>query len=445
MIQNFWETSIDTLNTLIERKNKEMTYLKLLKKKEANVISFKLKHYRDNVNTLEGYKTEGIEIKDISDIKKLKCSDSLKKKLTEIINNGTLQEIEKINLSIVNLEQELASGINRERSSKSSSENNPENENVPTYKKKRGRGDKRPESGNDRILFDLLRITGIGPSNAKKFLEKGISLDNLLQEWDEFIAEDENNHIIMLEKLIPTPVGTSDRRLLNKLNRDRNRLLENKFSKTKYLKHLTHHQLVGIKYFHDIEKRIPRPELQKMEQLLKFVASEINKELDITICGSYRRGQSTSGDIDMLLTHPSCKLKSDMDLLVTNPLSEFVKVLTKLGFLVDHLTSDGDTKYMGMCQLKNSPHSRRIDIRFVPYYSYGAAITYFTGSAKFNTEMRQYALKKGYSLNEYGLYKLEKDENGKMQKGEMVLTKTERELFDYLKYPYKEPTERNVK
>ena len=59
--------------------------------------------------------------------------------------------------------------------------------------------------------------------------------------------------------------------------------------------------------------------------------------------------------------------------------------------------------------------------------------------------MRQYALKQGYSLNEYGLYKLEKGENGKMQKGEMVLTKTERELFDYLKYPYKEPTERNVK
>ena len=35
-----------------------------------------------------------------------------------------------------------------------------------------------------------------------------------------------------------------------------------------------------------------------------------------------------------------------------------------------------------------------------------AALLYFTGSGEFNKNMRIFALKKGYTINEYGIYKL---------------------------------------
>ena len=44
----------------------------------------------------------------------------------------------------------------------------------------------------------------------------------------KFISEDEDNHIIMLEKLLPCPKTTMmNKSQLNKLNRDRTRILEN--------------------------------------------------------------------------------------------------------------------------------------------------------------------------------------------------------------------------
>ena len=82
------------------------------------------------------------------------------------------------------------------------------------------------------------------------------------------------------------------------------------------------------------------------------------------------------------------------------------------------------------------PIARRLDIRFVPYQSYGASILYFTGSQKFNTDMRNHAIKKGYSLSEYGLTRL----SDKVE----IPCFTEEEVFKILKYPYKTPKERDI-
>ncbi|NDB83487.1 MAG: hypothetical protein EB127_12285 [Alphaproteobacteria bacterium] len=88
---------------------------------------------------------------------------------------------------------------------------------------------------------------------------------------------------------------------------------------------------------------------------------------------------------------------------------------------------------MGFCMIKQQGKktntARRIDIRFIPYNSYGAAILYFTGSKNFNTQMRSWALGRGYSLNEYGL-KNTKDNT-------LIACKTEEEVFKILEYPYK--------
>ena len=64
-------------------------------------------------------------------------------------------------------------------------------------------------------------------------------------------------------------------------------------------------QKIGLKHFDDFEKRIPRQEIEKVEELIKKHLANIDQRYRSTICGSYRRGLPTSGDIDMLVTHPT--------------------------------------------------------------------------------------------------------------------------------------------
>ncbi len=55
--------------------------------------------------------------------------------------------------------------------------------------------------------------------------------------------------------------------------------------------------------------------------------------------------------------------------------------------------------------------------------------------------MRTEALKKGYTINEYGIYKTKKV-NGKTEKDKVVLVNTEKEIFDIVGMEYLEPENR---
>ncbi|CAH9087571.1 unnamed protein product [Cuscuta epithymum] len=67
---------------------------------------------------------------------------------------------------------------------------------------------------------------------------------------------------------------------------------------------LTNAQRLGLKYFHDIKTRIPRHEVEIMDQLLQKVAQEILPGVIIVCGGSYRRGKASCGDMDVVITHP---------------------------------------------------------------------------------------------------------------------------------------------
>lgn len=206
---------------------------------------------------------------------------------------------------------------------------------------------------------------------------------------------------------------------------------------------ITHHQYLGAKYFQDLEQRIPHDEITTAESYLREWIPEFRPDCEFQILGSYRRNAKTSGDIDVLLSIPSVKTDEDM-VKSCNLLPQLVNFLTKKKFLVDHLTKDGKSKYMGMCKIGDNP-VRRIDIRFVPYESKGAAILYFTGSGEFNRIMRKWAVQQGYKLNEYGLWK---------RIGDSKITKdteftfcscsdTEEMIFKELNMPYLTPPQRH--
>jgi DNA polymerase/3'-5' exonuclease PolX len=265
----------------------------------------------------------------------------------------------------------------------------------------------------------LQLITGIGPKGAHKHYDNGYTLEKLLDELQQ-VAEGEDPRDMPIEEIIDVAEEMD-----------------------LYIKDMTHHQLVGLKYFHDIDERIPRSEMKKIETKLKKHIKKIDEELVVTICGSYRRGNKNSGDIDILITHPDLETQEDIDEEGEDYLVDIVKKLTKSGLLVDHLTTLGTTKYMGVCRLNKKNKGRRIDIRFVARNDYAPALLYFTGSKTFNQKMRAEALKKGYTINEYGIYKLKK-KNGNFihKKGEKVVVNTEKDIFKLVGMKYLEPEER---
>jgi DNA polymerase beta len=162
---------------------------------------------------------------------------------------------------------------------------------------------------------------------------------------------------------------------------------------------LNHHQKIGLKHVKDFELRIPREEMKQLESAIITDIKAFDDQFTATVCGSYRRGAASSGDIDVLLCHPTFTSESKKKPNLLKQVVAAIKIVT------DTL-SQGDTKFMGVCQLppsednSNSPY-RRIDVRLIPADQYHCGTLYFTGSDMFNKDMRQKALDAGFTLNEY--------------------------------------------
>lgn len=113
-----------------------------------------------------------------------------------------------------------------------------------------------------------------------------------------------------------------------------------------------------------------------------LVIKEINaldSEYTVNVCGSFRRGAATSGDIDILVTHPSYvssayltenekTIKKNKDKTIENSknpkplLKKIVDRFTNIKYITDTMAF-GDTKFMGVCNLSSEYPFRRIDIR----------------------------------------------------------------------------------
>jgi DNA polymerase beta len=267
-------------------------------------------------------------------------------------------------------------------------------------------------------------IKGIGKGTIDRLNE--IIQTHSLKELNK---ENEKNNIMNLFKTI---TGVGDKRAEEWYESGYRSISD--ISQAIYEKKITstHHIDLGLKYYEDLKERIPRDEIDKMKKKIGKIIKKMNKELIFEICGSYRRGEETSGDMDLLFTNPH-------DSSNYSYLKEIVEKLTEEDILIDHLTEKGEKKYMGFCKLKtNSKYkARRIDIRYFPYEEYWAGILYFTGNKEFNINLRNRALEKGYSLNEYGLKHVKTNEKKKIE--------SEDHIFQLLEIPYKSPLERRMK
>jgi DNA polymerase (family 10) len=162
------------------------------------------------------------------------------------------------------------------------------------------------------------------------------------------------------------------------------------------------------------KKRHERKEVEPVAKKLVGILKKMKSVHSAEAAGSFRRKETTVGDLDILVT-------GDLD-------NEKTLKLIRKEFTDITILGSGETKISFVI----FPQNLQVDIRFLPQESYGAALLYFTGSKDYNVMMRKKAIELGYLLNEYALFK-----DGEYYKGA-----TEEEVFEALGMKYVEPSKR---
>src|SRR3989344_2796992 len=171
--------------------------------------------------------------------------------------------------------------------------------------------------------------------------------------------------------------------------------------------------LKGIEFLKKSGGRFLLGEILPLARSIEKQLNELEEVDCATVAGSVRRMQETIGDLDFLATS-------------RNP-AKVMDFFSKMPE-VAHIYSRGTTKTM--VRLKSGIDA---DLRVVSDKSFGAALQYFTGDKRHNITLRILAEKKGYKLNEYGLWRGKK----------LIAGKTEDEIYKALKMETPPPEIRN--
>jgi DNA polymerase (family 10) len=129
----------------------------------------------------------------------------------------------------------------------------------------------------------------------------------------------------------------------------------------------------------------------------------------VEVCGSIRRCREVAKDIDVLAAGDDHE-----------DLSSYFIAMPE----VDEVLLAGDTKTS--CRLKSGVE---VDLRVVSPDAFPYALMYFTGSKEHNVRLRGIARKKGWKLNEYGLF----------EENRIISLKTEEEIYNALGLSYIPP------
>jgi DNA polymerase (family 10) len=123
---------------------------------------------------------------------------------------------------------------------------------------------------------------------------------------------------------------------------------------------------------------------------LKQYLSEVEGIEEITAAGSLRRGKETVGDLDLLVTGPNAAAVLERFLAYPR---------------VHEVLSRGENK----ASARIGRDGLQVDVRALPRETYGAAMQYFTGSKEHNVAVRTRAVRMGFKLSEYGLFRADND------------------------------------
>jgi DNA polymerase (family 10) len=167
--------------------------------------------------------------------------------------------------------------------------------------------------------------------------------------------------------------------------------------------------LQGIQQVQKFKERFSLAFIYPRAQNIVEELKKVKEVKQITLGGSLRRMKETIGDVDILVS--SDKPKPVMGAFIN--LLQRAKVLAEGSTKASIMTKDGF----------------QVDIRVVKPVSFGAAQHYFTGSKAHNIRIRSLGIDKGLKVNEYGVFKGQKN----------IAGKTEEEVFKSVGLPYIPP------
>ncbi|KAI1280128.1 hypothetical protein F5Y07DRAFT_355996 [Xylaria sp. FL0933] len=183
---------------------------------------------------------------------------------------------------------------------------------------------------------------------------------------------------------------------------------------------ITRVQQIGVKYYEELQEKIPRSEVEDIASIILKYANRITKGFQMVIVGGYRRGKASSGDVDVILSHPdSSATEFFINGLVTS--------LEKTKYVTHTLTLSAKNSERGQAPVawkgedrkagsgfdtldkalvvwqdpnwdtatasKNPNPHRRVDIIISPWRTAGCAVVGWTGGTTFERDLRRYCKK----------------------------------------------------
>lgn len=230
-------------------------------------------------------------------------------------------------------------------------------------------------------LVDIMHINGVGPKKAKLF-------------WDEL-------DITTIDALKAAAEGGKLKDLPRMGAKSEQKILE------------------GIEALSRRTGRTPLGIALPAAQAILDQLMALPESIEGAIAGSIRRGRPTIGDVDLLVASDNAEPIMDTFVNMEN---------------VARVLGHGPTK--SSIELHNG---LQVDLRVLEKARWGTALNYFTGSQAHNIQMRELALKKGYSLNEHALRPVDTEGNLIDDESGHVLCATEEELYELVGLPYIPP------
>lgn len=203
-------------------------------------------------------------------------------------------------------------------------------------------------------------------------------------------------------------------------------------------KTLTRVQQIGLKYYDEFQTKLTRTEVEAIADIITHHAALVtDNKIQSAIVGGYRRGQSLSSDVDIILSHPD-------ESQTLNLITKVVTALESAGYITHTLTLNLTTSHRTQTTLPihpmkgghgfdtldkalvvwQSPHHpsvsplssstakpsknpnphHRVDIIISPWRTIGCAVAGWTSGTTFQRDLRRYCKHtKGWKFDSSGV------------------------------------------
>jgi len=197
-------------------------------------------------------------------------------------------------------------------------------------------------------------------------------------------------------------------------------------------------QQIGVKYYDDFLKKIPRVEVEYVAEIIRQHAVRLRDDrITTTIVGGYRRGKACSGDADIIVSHPNLEATANLvkDIVESLEAEEWITHTLTLSLHNTHRSQSTlpfrTTKASGVghdtldkalvvwqdpswptrvadraanSNAKNPNIHRRVDIVVAPWRTIGCAVLGWSGGTTFQRDLRRYTKHvKGWKFDSSGI------------------------------------------